>query len=334
MTVCIFSGPTLSPAAAKELFPEAECLGPAARGDVLRAVRKDPSALCLIDGYFEHTPAVSHKELAWALAAGIAVYGAASIGALRAAELDAQGMIGHGRIYEAYAAGLLEDDDEVAVTHADESRRYAPFTEALVNLRATLQHAVEQAIVPLAGARQVLARARSTFYGDRTREVYRALAAEVLSQNDAARLGAWLSTPEHWIDQKRLDCVSLLRDVRRAYLESRLDFPAERNFVCTTFWLSQVSDAERADAQRDAADVALVQAEIERQGAQTACEFAATRRALCKTIARLAGSADPEGDISAVLKHAALAASQELPAIVRMLPNYTQLLDQARKRSS
>jgi hypothetical protein len=334
MTVCIFSGPTLSPAAAKELFPEAECLGPAVRGDVLRAVRKDPVALCLIDGYFEHTPAVSHKEIAWALTAGIPVYGAASIGALRAAELDAQGMLGHGRIYEAYAAGLLEDDDEVAVTHADESRRYAPSTEALVNLRATLQHAVEHAVLSVTGARQVLDRAKSMFYGDRTREVYKLLATEALSQNDAARLGAWLSTPDHWIDQKRLDCVSLLREVRSAYLEDRLDVPAERHFVCTTFWLSQVSDAERVDTLRDADDIALVQAEIERQGAQTACEFAATRRALCKTIARLAGSADPEDDIDAVLKHAALAARDELPAIVRKLPNYTQLLDRARKRSS
>ena len=51
--------------------------------------------------------------------------GAGSIGALRAAELEAFGMVGEGRIFEAYRSGVLEpydtpfeDDDEVAVVHA------------------------------------------------------------------------------------------------------------------------------------------------------------------------------------------------------------------------
>ena len=52
--------------------------------------------------------------------AGIHVYGAASIGALRAAELDAFGMRGIGRIYEDFREGVLEDDDEVAVLHGPE----------------------------------------------------------------------------------------------------------------------------------------------------------------------------------------------------------------------
>ena len=46
-----------------------------------------------------------HKEILFALSEGIDVYGAASMGALRAAELDAFGMRGIGDVYSAYAEG-------------------------------------------------------------------------------------------------------------------------------------------------------------------------------------------------------------------------------------
>ena len=68
---------------------------------------------------------VWHKELLWAMSQGVHVLGAGSIGALRAAEPEAFGMVGEGRIFEAYRSGVLEpyyrpfeDDDEVAVVHA------------------------------------------------------------------------------------------------------------------------------------------------------------------------------------------------------------------------
>ena len=60
----------------------------------------------VIDGYFEIVPTVWHKEILWAMQAGIHVYGAASIGALRAAELDVFGMRGIGRIYEGFATAF------------------------------------------------------------------------------------------------------------------------------------------------------------------------------------------------------------------------------------
>ena len=44
-------------------------------------------AIGIIDGYFERVPSVWHKEILWAMAEGIHVFGSASMGALRAAEL-------------------------------------------------------------------------------------------------------------------------------------------------------------------------------------------------------------------------------------------------------
>src|SRR5690606_24942574 len=100
-----------------------------------------------IDGYFEHVPSVWHKEILWAMQEGIHVYGAASMGALRAAELAAFGMVGVGAIYEAYATNALEDDDEVAVAHASAEEGYRPLSNAMVDVRATFETAFVQGIL-------------------------------------------------------------------------------------------------------------------------------------------------------------------------------------------
>ena len=69
---------------------------------MFRAVRAHrPRAIGLIDGVFLDVPAVWHRELLWALSEGVHVFGAASMGALRAAELAPFGMRGVGTIFAA-----------------------------------------------------------------------------------------------------------------------------------------------------------------------------------------------------------------------------------------
>ena len=118
MNIVVFCGPTIPRGAVLEILPEAVVHPPAQQGDLYRAALQGPDAIALIDGYFRQVPSVWHKEILWALSNRIPVYGAASIGALRAAELDTMGMVGVGSVYAAYRDGLLEDDDEVAVAHA------------------------------------------------------------------------------------------------------------------------------------------------------------------------------------------------------------------------
>ena len=60
---------------------------PSAQGDVYRVAQERPSAIGIVDGYFEGVLSVWHKEILWAMAEGIHVFGSASMGALRAAEL-------------------------------------------------------------------------------------------------------------------------------------------------------------------------------------------------------------------------------------------------------
>ena len=116
----VFLGPTLPHDDARDVL-DAEYRRPAAQGDVLRVGAPPAEGHRPIDGVFERVPAVWHKEILFALSEGVHVYGAASMGALRAAELDAFGMRGVGTVYRAYADGVLEDDDEVAVAHAGRS---------------------------------------------------------------------------------------------------------------------------------------------------------------------------------------------------------------------
>ena len=127
----LFIGPSLPECDPAE-SPGFERRPPVAQGDVYRATLEKPRAIGIVDGYFHGVPAVWHKEILWAMTQGIHVFGAASMGALRAAELHPFGMRGVGRIFEAYRNGTLTDDDEVALTHGPEDLGYPGLSEPMV----------------------------------------------------------------------------------------------------------------------------------------------------------------------------------------------------------
>ena len=167
MSVVIFAGPSISAGDVQGILG-AECLPPAAQGDVYRAALSRPLAIGLIDGYFERVPAVWHKEILWALSQGIHVFGSASMGALRAAELAPFGMIGVGAIFEAYRDGILEDDDEVAVAHGPADTGYRAGSDAMVNIRATLARAVSTGVIDDPTASTLERLGKGLFYAERS----------------------------------------------------------------------------------------------------------------------------------------------------------------------
>ena len=148
--VVAFAGPSLHRELAGAGGPDwsalerrVELRPPARRGDLLAAAAEGPDVLVLLDGYYCTVPAVLHKEVLYALAAGIRVLGAASMGALRAAELAPFGMEGIGRVFEWYRDGVLDGDDEVAVRHLPGSHGYLPLTVALVEVRSAVAELVD-----------------------------------------------------------------------------------------------------------------------------------------------------------------------------------------------
>jgi hypothetical protein len=140
---------------------------PAAAGDILGLLDRPPSKLCLIDGYFDSRPAPWHKELLAVMATGTVLFGAASMGALRAAELHSLGMIGVGSIYAAYREERLRGDDEVALIHADERLRWAALTVPMVEVRATLLAACRARIISPPLARKIRAIVHDVHFQDR-----------------------------------------------------------------------------------------------------------------------------------------------------------------------
>lgn len=140
---------------------------PATAGDLLTLLERPPARLCLIDGYFDSRPAPWHKELLWLMSRGTMIFGAASMGALRAAELHAFGMIGIGAIFRAYRDHRLVGDDEVALIHADERLRWAPLTVPMVEVRATLIAACKAHILDPPIARRIRSLVHEIHFQDR-----------------------------------------------------------------------------------------------------------------------------------------------------------------------
>ena len=240
MNAVAFLGPSLPQDQAKT-FGDAILLPPARRGDIVRAINEhDPETILIIDGYFEQVPSVWHKEILWALSQGRTVAGAASMGALRAAELDQFGMLGVGRIYQAYSCGTFapfdeafEDDDEVAVLHGPAETGYAA-TEAMVDIRATLDAARAAGVVDTDHMLLLAQTAKAQFYKRRTwGSVLKQ--ASGLPDKTLDAINAWL--PENRVQQKRLDAIELLRQNADGALIA--DIPPFR-FESTLLWEAEL----------------------------------------------------------------------------------------------
>ena len=234
MKVCLFVGPTL-PRAETDRLADFTCLPPAAMGDVYRAAASRPQAIGIVDGYFEGVPAVWHKEILWAMSQGIHVFGSASMGALRAAELHQFGMHGIGRIFEAYRAGDLEDDDEVAVVHGPAEAGYVCLSEPMVNIRATLEEAEKQGIIGASTRAELIGRAKVLFYQDRS---WQRLMTDGAVGNhlggEIRRLRDWL--PAGKVDRKRADALEMIAAMREFLAGKPPPHEPDFKFEWTDMW--------------------------------------------------------------------------------------------------
>lgn len=209
--ILVFVGSTINPTEAKKILPYARYLPPVRCGDILRYLRLKPKVIAIIDGLFERTGAVWHKEIIFALESGVKVYGASSMGALRAAELYPYGMIGVGDVFSAYRNGLYEDDDEVAVLHADSQGEFAPLTDAMVNIRATIAEAIRQKIITPETGESIINRVKSRFYTERTLEdAIAQTKLQDIAVESLEKLEKFIQNGGY-VDRKKLDAIALLQ---------------------------------------------------------------------------------------------------------------------------
>jgi hypothetical protein len=225
VTIVAFVGPSLA-AAERRAFGSVVWKPPVEAGDLLRLDVDASTRLCLIDGYFDHRPAVRHKEILLLLSEGVRMFGAGSIGALRAAEMDGFGLTGVGAIYRAYARGTLVGDDEVALVHGPEEWDWRPFSLPLVDVRATLCRARRHGAIGAGEARALLKAAAAIHYIERTWPLI--VDAAALPERDPpleAMLRQWA------VDQKCLDA----RQCVRAAIEDEGVVPERPTLVRTVF---------------------------------------------------------------------------------------------------
>jgi hypothetical protein len=234
MNAVIFAGPSFPPSA-RPTIRELEWRPPLCRGDLFLAASHRPRLIGVVDGFFETMPTVWHKEILWALSQGIHVYGAASIGALRASELADFGMTGIGFVYRQFRSGALIDDDEVAVLHGPAEVDFVPVTEAMVNVRATVDCALQSGIVGPSAAEVLVSTAKSIFYKDRTYELLLERCTERgLAPNELERFAGWL--PRGKIDQKRIDAEDMVKAVVRLMRTDAPPFEPSYQFAHTFAW--------------------------------------------------------------------------------------------------
>lgn len=248
MSIAIFAGPSFK----KEDLPASEIFDlypPVKYGDIAKLVltseEKPLTAIAIIDGYFHQTAAVWHKEILFALANGVPVYGASSMGALRAAELKSFGMEPHGAIASSYISGSFpgfmdhfEADDEVAFLFGPAELGY-PTTLALVDVRWRLQQALEEGEIERTLAQDVLTAMKDIWYQNRTDasffETYRAycqknnLDADILLDKMKARS----------LSLKKEDALSLIRHLSNIKIS---EYKPVFNFEYTQNWFRMIDN--------------------------------------------------------------------------------------------
>jgi len=212
MKVVVYTGTSISHLDAKKIL-DADYRAPVKRNDITRIMRNPPDIIGIIDGVFFDSAAVAHREIIEAIKNGITVVGGASMGALRASELDSYGMIGVGKIYEMYWSGVLESDDEVAVTYDPDTME--AMSVPLVNVRATLESVIEKEVVTPWTAGAILEVAKKLFYPDRN---YRNIVEEcvkkgIIKPAEMEELLVFLKN--HEVDLKRNDALLVLETIKK-----------------------------------------------------------------------------------------------------------------------
>lgn len=141
----VFLGPSLSIEKARKII-NAEFLPPAKKGDFIKlSLTSEKKIIILIDGVFlQDYPPTPIEVFQVVNKNNFQVYGASSLGALRAVELEKFGMKGYGQVFELFKKNIINSDDEVAVTF---DNSYNLLSEAMIDIRYNLFLAFKKGII-------------------------------------------------------------------------------------------------------------------------------------------------------------------------------------------
>ena len=209
--IIIYTGLSISFDEAKKILDSNENRAviykrPIKRGDLEHDLTENPSIIGIIDGVFHQNSAVGHREILNAINKGVEVFGASSMGALRASELDSLGMCGIGYVYEEYASGNVVSDDDVAVML--DSDTLEALSEPLINMTYVFKKACKKNIISEEECKELIEISKNIFYPKRN--YAKTLAESNLSDNVKSRLIDFIRISP---DIKKEDAKKLLRHI-------------------------------------------------------------------------------------------------------------------------
>ena len=166
----VYLGPTLNREEASKIL-DADYRDPAKKGDFLRLshTTDEKKYVGFIDGVFLHDYPPSPIEVYHlATRKNIELIGASSLGALRAVELEKFGMKGIGKIFQLFKNGILNADDEVAVTFVRDKNILQ--SEALIDIRFNLFLAYKKGIITKQTKKRFVKTAKNIYFPFRNYE--------------------------------------------------------------------------------------------------------------------------------------------------------------------
>jgi len=222
----IFIGPSLSQQKARKIF-DADYRGPAKKGDLLILsassfinLKDQPNAINfvgLIDGLFLQDYPPTPIEVFQLLSnKNFHVVGGASIGALRAVELEKFGMVGIGKVFELFKNGVTNADDEVAVTfHLGDGASIQ--SEAMIDIRFNLFIAYKKNIITKRTKHIIAKTAKSIYFPYRnysnvieeSRTKFPELSRELHS------FSSYIN--HHRLSLKEIDAIKVIKYIKVAY---------------------------------------------------------------------------------------------------------------------
>ena len=222
----IFVGPSLSLQKARKIF-DADYREPAKKGDLLVLsasslvrLKNQPNAINfvgLIDGLFLQDYPPTPIEVFQLLSnKNFRVVGGASIGALRAVELEKFGMVGIGKIFELFKSGTTNADDEVAVTfHPGDGVSIQ--SEAMIDIRFNLFIAHKKNIITKRTKHIIAKTAKSIYFPYRNYsnviEETRTKFPELSMQLDS--FSSYIN--HHRLSLKEIDAIKVIKYIKVAY---------------------------------------------------------------------------------------------------------------------
>jgi len=215
----IFLGPSLSHEKARKIF-DADYRPPARKGDFLRLAADFDvveMAIGFVDGVFlQDYPPTPIEVYHLARKNGVLLVGAASLGALRAVELEKFGMVGIGKIFQLYKTGKVNADDEVAVTFASEGD-YQLQSEAMIDIRYNLYLAHKKGVIN-EKAKSVLVRLAKEIYFPHRKYTYileEARNRYPMLESEINSFGSYIRSNRKSL--KEMDAIRLVKYLKEHY---------------------------------------------------------------------------------------------------------------------